>query len=135
MKSIAWMVAVCGLPGLIASLLCSGGVWVFPWQVPAVATLIVLVPAAVTLTLMLVLRGQSAEERLAFILAVTFLRMGFALGGGILAYYLVPAIRDQAVTFAGWGMVLYLVSLAWETAFGIRLGRADRNPKPAEMDL
>ena len=134
MKSIAWMVAACGIPGAIGTLMCLGGLWNFPWQVPAFATLIVLVPAAVSLTLMLALRGHSPEERLAFILAVTFLRMGCALGGGMLAYHLVPAIREQAVTFAGWGMVLYLVSLAWETGFGMRLGQTSRIPKPTETD-
>ena len=134
MKPIAWLVLLTGLPGALGAIACAGGLWDFPWEVPVLATAIVLLPAALSLGALILLKDRPPEERLVLILAGTFLRMGAALIGGALAWYFVPAVRERALPFASWGLVLYLVSLAVETALGMRLNPAGRNPQTTEMD-
>lgn len=91
-----------------------------PLVVTAAAALVCLVPAVLTLFIADRLRERPPEEKIVIVLVSTFLRMGLAIGGGVLLYVLAPAIRDKAGDFVAWGIVFYLVTLAAETGLLVR---------------
>ncbi|QVL32302.1 hypothetical protein KIH39_26305 [Telmatocola sphagniphila] len=120
MRSIAWLALIGGLPGLLASTACLTGMWNYPWQVPTIATIIVLIPAIISLGLIVWYRQDGPELTLVLMLVGTLLRMGAALGGGILAFYWFPEVREHGAGFAAWGISLYVLSLIAETVLGLK---------------
>jgi hypothetical protein len=86
-----------------------------PVAVTAAAAGVCLLPAALTLVLNDRVRERPPEEKIVIVLVSTFLRMGLAIGLGVLLYYVAPSLRDNASAFIGWGIVFYLVTLALET--------------------
>jgi len=109
---VAGTIAVWALLALPATLLIGEP----PVAVTAAAAGVCLLPAALTLALNDRVRERPPEEKIVIVLVSTFLRMGLAIGLGVLLYYVAPPIRDNVVAFVGWGVVFYLVTLALETS-------------------
>jgi hypothetical protein len=109
---IAGTLCVWAVLALPAALLLGGP----PYEVSIAAAMVCLVPAVLTLFLADRLRDRPPEEKIVIALVCTFLRMGLAVGLGVLLYFQVPLLRTNAAAFIGWGVVFYLVTLALETA-------------------
>lgn len=102
-----------------------------PLTVTALAAGVCLVPAVLTLVLMHHVRHRPPEEKVVLVLLCTILRLGLAIGGGVLAYYTVAAVHDHTNAFLLWGVVFYLVTLAVETGLLYRdASRISRTSQP-----
>jgi len=115
MKRLAVLVGVTAAAWVLLAL--PAGLWLegTPLIVTAAAALVCLVPAALTLALADRLADRPPEEKVVVALVSTVLRIGLAIGGGVLLYFRVSAVRENAAGFVGWGVGFYLVTLAVET--------------------
>ena len=77
-------------------------------------------PTAMAVGLMAALRHRPALEKLAAILVATGLRVGLALGGGFLSYYLNPRLQERPMAYVGWFLGFYLLTLVVESALWLR---------------
>jgi hypothetical protein len=78
-----------------------------------------LVPSALALLLVVWSDGRPGTDAMLAALGGMALRFVFVLGGGIGLYYLLPVLHDRPLTFWGWVMGFYLLSLAGETALAV----------------
>ena len=78
----------------------------------AVALVLCLVPAAMTLLWAGWALGRSAEQQLGMVLGSTGARMVFVLGTALALHYAVPYFQQQS--FWVWILVFYLVTLTLE---------------------
>ena len=86
-----------------------------PPEVVLAAALICLAPGAVVLIAARQLSDRSPQARIVGVLIATVFRMAAALGGGIVLYRHIPAVREHVFSFVSWAILFYIVTLFIET--------------------
>ncbi len=86
-----------------------------PAEVVVWAAMICLAPGAVVLIAARRLGDKPPEARIVGVLFSTVFRMAAALGGGMLVYEVLPAVRENVYPFVSWAVLFYVVTLFIET--------------------
>jgi hydrogenase-4 membrane subunit HyfE len=79
------------------------------------AAMICILPGVVVIVAARRLRDKPPEARIIGVLATTIFRMGAALGGGIVAYDVIPTVREYVNPFVSWAVLFYVATLFIET--------------------
>jgi len=77
-------------------------------------------PGMVTIGLIHWTRKARPTVVTAVALAASFIRLIFAVVGGVLGWYLIPCLRGHALELVIWGGVFYVIALVVETTLALR---------------